>query len=73
MLSTCLPRSVEALFRSSFRVANGPTSSGPNPKTNFEAQVMPEKKTKVKLGLKNVSVIAKLLPSVFDYIFVHLR
>ena len=33
---------------------------------------MPKKK-KVKLGLKNVSVIAKWLSSYFDYIFVHLR
>ena len=30
---------------------------------------MPEKKTKVKLGLKNLA----LLPSYFDYIFVLLR
>ena len=30
---------------------------------------MPEKKTKVKLGLKNLA----MLPSYFDYIFVHLR
>ena len=30
---------------------------------------MPEKKTKVKLGLKNLTI----LPSYFDYIFVHLR
>ena len=30
---------------------------------------MPEKKTKVKFGLKNLV----LLPSYFDYIFVHLR
>ena len=30
---------------------------------------MPEKKTKVKLGLKNLA----LLRSYFDYIFVHLR
>ena len=30
---------------------------------------MPEKKTKVKLGLKNLV----MLPSYFDYIFVHLR
>ena len=28
---------------------------------------MPEKKTKVKLGLKNLA----MLPSYFDYIFVH--
>ena len=30
---------------------------------------MPEKKTKVKLGLKNLA----MLPSYFDYIFGHLR
>ena len=30
---------------------------------------MPEKKTKVKLDLKNLA----MLPSYFDYIFVHLR
>ena len=30
---------------------------------------MPEKKTKVKLNLKNLA----MLPSYFDYIFVHLR
>ena len=30
---------------------------------------MPEKKTKVKLGLKNLA----MLPSYFDCIFVHLR
>ena len=30
---------------------------------------MPEKKTKVKLGLKNLA----LLPCYFDYIFVQLR
>ena len=30
---------------------------------------MPEKKTKVKLGMKNLS----MLPSYFDYIFVHPR
>ena len=30
---------------------------------------MPEKKTKVKLGLKNLV----MRPSYFDYIFVHLR
>ena len=30
---------------------------------------MPEKKTKVKLGLKNLA----MLPNYFDYIFVHLR
>ena len=30
---------------------------------------MPEKKTKVKVGLKNLA----MLPSYFDHIFVHLR
>ena len=30
---------------------------------------MPEKNPKVKLGLKNLA----MLPSYFDYIFVHLR
>ena len=30
---------------------------------------MPEKKTKVNLGLKNLA----MFPSYFDYIFVHLR
>ena len=45
------------------RVANGPTSSGPKPaqawkykpepENQFEAQIMSEKKTKLKLGLKN--------------------
>ena len=30
---------------------------------------MPEKKTKVKLGLRNLA----MLPSYFDYIFVHVR
>ena len=30
---------------------------------------MPKKKTKVKLGLKNLA----MLPSYFNYIFVHLR
>ena len=30
---------------------------------------MPEKKTKVKLGLKNLA----MLPIYFDYVFVHLR
>ena len=30
---------------------------------------MPQKKTKVKLGLKNLA----MLPSCFDYSFVHLR
>ena len=31
---------------------------------------MPEKKTKVKLGLKN---LLAMLPSYFDYIFVYLK
>ena len=30
---------------------------------------MPEKKTKIKLGLKNLA----MLPSYFDYMFVNLR
>ena len=30
---------------------------------------MPKKKTKVKLGLKNLA----MLPNYFDYIFAHLR
>ena len=60
----------------SLRVVNGPTNSGrntaraqkykPEPENQFEVQIMPEKKTKVKLGLKKVS-------GYFDYIFVHLR
>ena len=40
----------------------------PNPKTNLKSQLRP-KKPKVKLGLKNLA----MLPSYFDYIFVHLR
>ena len=58
-----------------YRVVNGPTSSGPNPKYKLEpenqceAQIMPEKKTKVKLDLRNLT----MLRSYFDYIFVHLR
>ena len=50
------------------RVANGRTSSGPNPKTNLKPKLRP-KKTKVKLGLKNLAMV----PSYADYIFVHLR
>ena len=64
------------------RVANGPTSWGPNPfrtrkykpepcpnpKTNLKPKSCP-KKTKVKLGLKNLA----RLPSYFAYIFVHLK
>ena len=63
------------------RVANGPTSSGPqparawkykpkpglNPKTNMKPKSCPKKKTKIKLGLKNLA----MLPSYFDYIFLH--
>ena len=41
---------------------------GPKPKTNLKPKPGP-KKTKVKLGLKNLV----MLPSYFDYIFVHLR
>ena len=41
---------------------------GPNPKTNLKPKSCPKKK-KVKLGLKNLA----MLPSDFDYIFVHLR
>ena len=33
-----------------YRVANGPTSTGPNPKSDLEPQPSP----KVKLGVKNV-------------------
>ena len=64
------------------RVVNGPTilglnqaqaqkykpEPGPNPKTIFKPKSCP-KKPKVKLGLKNLA----MLPSYFDYIFVHLR
>ena len=64
------------------RVVNGPTSSGPNsartrkykpglglnPKTNLKRKSC-RKKPKVKLGLKNLA----MLPSYFDYIFMHLR
>ena len=57
------------------RVLNGPTSSGPNP--NIQARTRKlikspnhaQKKTKVNLGLKNLA----MLPSYFDYIFMHLR
>ena len=42
---------------------------GPNPKTNLKPKSCPKKKTKVTLGLKNLA----MLPSYFDYIFVHLR
>ena len=41
----------------------------PEPENYFEDQIMPEKKTKDKLGLKNLA----MFPSYFDYIFVHLR
>ena len=50
------------------RVINGPTSSGPNPKINLKPKPCP-KKTKVKLRLKNLT----MLPSYFDSVFVHLR
>ena len=49
------------------RVLKGPTSSGPNLKTNLKPKSCP-KKTKVKSGLKNLA----MLPSYFDYIFVRL-
>ena len=66
-----------------YRVVNGPTNPGPNPtrtrkykpepgpnpKTNLKPKIVPKKKTKVKLGLKNLAT----LPSYFDNIFVHLR
>ena len=42
------------------RVVNGPTSSGPNRKTNFKPKSCPKKKTKIKLGLKKLSNVAKL-------------
>ena len=65
------------------RIVKGPTTSGPNPartrkykpehglnpKSNLKPPIMPEKKTKVKLGLKNLA----MLSSCFDYIFMHLR
>ena len=41
----------------------------PESENYFESQIMPEKKTKVKLGLKNIA----MLPFYFNYIFVHLR
>ena len=64
------------------RVVNGPTSSGPNPartqkykpepgpkpKTNLKPKLC-RKNPKVKLGQKDLA----MLPSYFDYIFVHLR
>ena len=50
------------------RVVNGPTTPGPNPKTNLKPKSCP-KKTKVTLGLKNLA----LSPIYFEYIFVHLR
>ena len=60
------------------RVVNGPTSSGPNPARTRKCKPKPEtnlkpkscpKNPKVKLGLKNLP----MLPSYFDYIFVHLK
>ena len=51
------------------RVVSGPTSSGPNPKTNLKPKSCPKKTPKVKLGLKNLAMFS----SYFDYIFVHLR
>ena len=60
------------------RVVNEPTSSGrirkytpkpgPNSKTNLNPKSCP-KNPEAKLGLKNLA----MLPSYFDYIFVHLR
>ena len=50
------------------RIVNGPISPGPNPKTNLKPKSCP-KNPKVKLGQKNLA----MLPSYFDYIFVHLR
>ena len=41
---------------------------GPNPKTNLKPKSC-AKNSKVKLGLQNLVI----LPSYFDYIFVHLR
>ena len=55
-------------WRSWIRVVNGPTSSGPNQNTNLKPKSRRKKKTKVKLGLKNLA----MLPSYFEYIFVHL-
>ena len=62
------------------RIVNGPASSGrPEPENSSSnpawtrkliwSQIMPEKKTKVTLGLKNWA----MLPSYFDSTFVHLR
>ena len=42
---------------------------GPNSITNLKLKSCPKKKTKVKLGLKNLAILL----SYFDYIFVHLR
>ena len=44
------------------------TTPSPNPKTNLKPKSCP-KKPKVKLDLKNLA----MLPSYFDYTFVHLR
>ena len=54
------------------RLVNGPISSGLNPARTpklIRSQIMPKKKTKVKLRQKNLA----MLSSYFDYIFVHLR
>ena len=64
------------------RVVNGPTSSGPNPARTRKYKPEPRpnpkliwspnhtlKNLKVKLGLKNLT----MLLSYFDYIFVHLN
>ena len=53
------------------RVVNGPTSSGPNPARTrklISSSNHAQKNPKVKLGLKNLAI----LPSYFDYFFVHL-
>ena len=55
------------------RVVNGPTSSGPNSKTQVRTRKLRKspnharKKPKVMIDLKNLV----MLPSYFDYIFVH--
>ena len=64
-----------------FRTVNELTSSGPNPARNQKCKpelrarkltcpkkIMPEKISKVKLDLKNLS----MLPSYFDYIFMNI-
>ena len=51
------------------RVVNGSTRWGPNPKINLKHKNHARKKPKIKLGLKT----SAMLPSYFDYIFVHLK